>query len=88
MKRHRTDMVALLFGLAFSAVGAAFLVQELTDTDLDGAWLSAFVFVTLGIAALAATLFRHRQHVHAHELAPAAVAAADTLATDTEADDA
>ncbi len=58
MTRHRTDMVSLLFGLAFFAVGAAFIVYELTDTNIDGSWLGAFVFVTLGLVALAATLFR------------------------------
>jgi hypothetical protein len=58
MKRHSTDIVALLFGLAFCGAGAAFAVHETTDRAIDPAWVSAIGFVALGLIALAATLLR------------------------------
>ena len=66
MKRHSTDMLALLFGLAFGATGAAFLVHEATGNEFDPAWLSAIGFVVLGCIALTATLLR-RPHDHDHD---------------------
>jgi hypothetical protein len=61
MKRHSTDMLALLFGLAFGAAGSAFLVHEATGRAVDPAWVSAIGFVVLGAIALAATLLRRPQ---------------------------
>jgi len=58
MKRHSTDMLALLFGLAFLGTGAAFLVNQTTGRDVDAAWVSAIGFVILGVVALTATLLR------------------------------
>jgi hypothetical protein len=58
MKAHATDVLALCFGLAFGALGGAFLARELTDRELDGAWVSAFVFMALGVVALAVTLLQ------------------------------
>ena len=68
MKRHSTDMLALLFGLAFGATGSVFLVHEATGRAVDPAWVSAIGFVVLGCIALAATLLR-RPHGHHHDLA-------------------
>ncbi len=67
MKRHSTDMLALLFGLAFGATGATFLVHEATGRAVDPAWVSAIGFVALGLIALAATLLR-RPHEPADDL--------------------
>ena len=58
MKRHATDIVALLFGLAFAVAGAAFLVYETTDRRVDPAWVTAISLITLGGAALTITLAR------------------------------
>jgi hypothetical protein len=58
MKRHTTDLVALLFGLAFAGAGATFLVHQLSDRQIDAAWVAAIGFVVLGVVALAATLLR------------------------------
>jgi hypothetical protein len=58
MKTHRTDLLALLFGLAFLIGGAAFFSNELADTTIDGAWIAAVSFVLLGVVALAVTLTR------------------------------
>ncbi len=67
MRRHSTDMLALLFGLAFGATGAAFLVNELTDNEMDAAWVSAIAFVLLGVIALSVTLLRRPPE---HDLEP------------------
>ena len=58
MKRHTTDLVALLFGLAFAGAGATFLVHQLSDRQIDAAWVAAIGFVVLGVVALTATLLR------------------------------
>ena len=55
---HTTDIVALLFGLAFAITGAGFLVHEATGRAVDPAWVAAIGFVALGVIALVLTLFR------------------------------
>ena len=55
---HTTDIVALLFGLAFAITGAGFLVHEATGRAVDPAWVAAIGFVALGLIALVLTLFR------------------------------
>jgi hypothetical protein len=56
MNRHSTDFVRLLFGLAFLATGAGFIVHQSTDRSVDPAWIAAIALVTIGVAFLAATL--------------------------------
>ncbi len=56
MDRHPTDFVRLLFGLAFLATGAGFIVHEASGRALDPEWIMAVAFVTIGVAFLAATL--------------------------------
>jgi hypothetical protein len=58
MHRHSTDLVGLLFGLAFTVAGACFLVREVTDTKVEPAWAIGFGFMLLGTVALVATLAR------------------------------
>jgi hypothetical protein len=67
VKRHRADIVALVFGLAFLIYGGTAVASELSDTDIEPAWISAIAFVTLGVVALPATLLRRP----APDLAPA-----------------
>ena len=62
MKTHRTDLVALLFGIAILITGAAFLPYELTDTDIDAGWFAALGFVLVGLVALVVTLTSGRRH--------------------------
>jgi hypothetical protein len=57
VKQHRTDLIALIFGLAFSMVGAGFLVNETTGRDFNAGW-AAIGLITLGLIALATTLVR------------------------------
>jgi uncharacterized membrane protein len=66
MKRHSTDMLALLFGLVIGAIGSGFLVHEATGRAVDPAWVSAIAFVVVGCIALAATLLR-RPHAADHD---------------------
>lgn len=56
MKRHRLDLVNLLFGLALAMFAVAFIVGQAADVDVNPAWVVAGGFVTLGVVALAATL--------------------------------
>jgi len=58
MQRHRTDLVALIFGFAFAMVGAGFLVNETTGREFDPAWAAAIGLVALGLIALATALVR------------------------------
>ncbi|HET9728257.1 MAG TPA: hypothetical protein VFR41_02500 [Acidimicrobiia bacterium] len=64
MKRHGTDLIALLFGLAFIMVGGAFVVYENTDTQVDATVLGAIGLVVLGLVALVATLTRTPREHH------------------------
>jgi hypothetical protein len=73
MKRHPVDLAALLFGLAFVITAGGVLVYELSDTDVDPAWMVAMSLIVLGVVALATTLFRRPSSEHA--LAPTPVAA-------------
>jgi hypothetical protein len=56
MDRHPTDFLELLFGLAFLATGAGFIVRQTTDRTFDPAWIAAIALVTIGGAFLALTL--------------------------------
>jgi hypothetical protein len=58
MHRHSTDLVGLLFGLAFAIAGTCFLVRETTDTAIDPAWATGLGLILLGTVALVATLAR------------------------------
>jgi hypothetical protein len=56
MKRHSTDLVALLFGLAFITIAVGFAAVDLTDSDIAPAWFAAIALLALGAVALVATL--------------------------------
>jgi hypothetical protein len=58
MHRHSSDLVGLLFGLAFAIAGASFLVGETTDANIDPAWATGVGLMLLGSVALVATLAR------------------------------
>ena len=61
MHRHRTDFVALFFGLAFLAAGAGFIVHQTTGRAVDGTWIAAVALVSIGCIFLGATLLRGRR---------------------------
>ena len=58
MKPHRTDLLALLFGLAFVISGALVIVSQATSVSVDPHWGAALGLIVLGIVALTATLAR------------------------------
>ena len=58
MKRHRIDLVALLFGSAFMIAGVGYLLRETTDVVSDPTWATGLGLLLLGAIALAATLGR------------------------------
>ena len=58
MKRHPTDLVALLFGLAFTIAGGIVLVTQATNFDVSPQWGTAVGLIVLGAVALVATVAR------------------------------
>lgn len=60
MKKHPTDMAALLFGLAFAIAGVAVIVSQTSDTAINGRWVAAMGLILLGLVALSGTLVRSR----------------------------
>jgi hypothetical protein len=58
MQRHRTDFVALFFGLAFLATGTGFIVHQTTGHAFDASWIAAAALVSIGCIFLGATLLR------------------------------
>jgi hypothetical protein len=60
VNRHATDVVSLVFGLAFLMIAAWWLVAELIDLDLDlpdgGGWLVAAALITFGVLGVTASL--------------------------------
>jgi hypothetical protein len=61
MKKHPTDLVALLFGLAFTIAGALVLVTQTTSADVNPRWGAAVGLIVLGAVAMAVTLSRARR---------------------------
>jgi hypothetical protein len=66
MERHPTDFAELLFGLAFFATGAGFIVHQTTNRNFDPSWIAAIALVAVGCAFLAVTVL-HRPRVDAVE---------------------
>ena len=58
MHRHPTDLIGLLFGIAFAIAGTGFLVRETTDAAINPAWVTGLGLMLLGTVALVATLTR------------------------------
>ena len=65
MNHHRTDLVALIFGMSFAIVGGCFVISELTDSSFDAGWALAIGLIAIGVVALLVTLLRPKP-----ELAP------------------
>ena len=56
MKPHATNLIALIFGLAFVASGMGFIIGQLAGYTFDPAWVVAIGFGTVGLITLAVTL--------------------------------
>ena len=69
MTRHRIDLFALLFGIAFAFAGLVLFATQFTDTTPGPRWTIAFGLILLGSVTLIATV---ANGLRAHE-APGAV---------------
>ena len=78
MRSHSTDLVGLLFGIAFVVAGTTFLLRETTDATVDPAWVSGLGLMFLGAVALVATLARGSGRTHVEPQA------AEVLTTDSD----
>jgi hypothetical protein len=58
MTKHPTDLLALLFGLAFSIAGGIVIVTQATSVDVSPQWGAAVGLIVLGVVALVATVAR------------------------------
>ena len=58
MKKHPTDIIALLFGIIFAVTGASFIVYETTDSSVNPAWIAGGGLILAGVVALVMTLVR------------------------------
>jgi O-antigen/teichoic acid export membrane protein len=56
VKRHETDLVSLIAGLFFLAIGTIYFVIPRFDAHLDRLWLWPVVLVGVGVAGLAGTV--------------------------------
>lgn len=56
MRRHSTDLVSLVAGVLFTALGVVFLLGELRGLTVEARWVLPVVLVGLGLCGLAATL--------------------------------
>jgi hypothetical protein len=69
MKLHRLDVVSLIFGLAFTALGIFFAVAtdpwQLFSSGIGLRWMGPALLIVIG-AAIVAPLFRRRGDTVAH----------------------
>jgi hypothetical protein len=72
MNRHPTDVLALVFGVAFAVCAGAALAHTIGDVDFDFTWVAAGTLILLGVVAVAATLTRREPTAEAEpeEISP------------------
>ncbi len=58
MRKHAFDPTSFILGLVLSGVALAYLVAEVQDRSVDGAWVLPLTLIGLGVAAVAAGLTR------------------------------
>jgi hypothetical protein len=56
MTRHRIDLFALLFGIAFAFAGLILFATQFTDTTPGPRWTIAFGLILLGTVTLISTV--------------------------------
>jgi hypothetical protein len=61
MRRHELDVVSLLGGLLFVAIGVVYLVDGLTAVDLNARLVGAAVLLMLGLIGLTSGVRRGLQ---------------------------
>jgi hypothetical protein len=87
MRRHRTDFVALFFGLAFLAGGSGFIVHQTTGRAVDATWIAAVSLVSIGCIFLGATLLRGPRPATTPSTAEETPDAESATATDAPVDE-
>ena len=70
MKKHSTDLFALLFGLAFAIAGAAVIASQASSADISPQWIAATGLIVLGAVALATTLLRSQHDADERAFSP------------------
>ena len=60
MKRHSTDLVSLLSGLTFAALGVAFALDAIGTYRVDLSVVPAIVFIVFGLGISASVLLAAR----------------------------
>jgi hypothetical protein len=80
MKQHRTDLLALLFGLAFATAGVAVIGAQ-SSAAISPRWATAAGLIVLGVVALGVTVARSIGSPH-HDGFPHFRPASDQLGSD------
>ena len=87
MKQHSTDLVALVFGVAFTIAGVVIILAQSTSVDIGPLWGFAVVSIAVGVVTLLVTLVRSRpEPVEATVPAASAVSVATSEPDDDLAD--
>ncbi len=60
MRRHRPDVVSLVFGLLLLAVAGLYLVTDLSSRSVDLRWVTPVVLIGIGVIGLAGSARRPR----------------------------
>lgn len=61
MRRHDTDLTALVSGLVFVLLGAGFWLDEVDAWHLQARWVWPVLLIGLGVAGLAGSGARYRR---------------------------
>jgi hypothetical protein len=61
MKQHSTDLVALVFGVAFTIAGVVIILDQSTSVDIGPLWGFAVVSIAVGVVTLLVTIARSRR---------------------------
>lgn len=58
MRKHAFDATSFVLGLVVTGVAVIYLVAEVTDRSVDGAWVLPVALIGLGVAAVVAGVTR------------------------------
>jgi hypothetical protein len=61
MRRHDTDLTALVAGLTFCGIAVAYLLGEAVGRSLDLRWVVPILLIGLGVAGLSGTVLASRR---------------------------
>jgi hypothetical protein len=58
VSRHDVDIMSLIAGLVFVAVGVAYLLSAMDVIEVEAKWVVPLALIGLGVAGLAGSLLR------------------------------